>query len=485
MKKSALAVLVLFALKAQSQDLIIHYDFIHDKFTYEQRGKFVSKPVIRKNYEVKVMVENLNPFVFIARCKWHEEVVENNSSISGIASMFTGLNMGNDLISGILSGMSPDMIDLASERSDRSMFGTFAMAKIDLQNAFRNYNSLFDIEQTLIKSDFTTAKLKKMKFNPYMPADTLKKVAAVLVENALKGTGTDNLHITSTTFINRANYMATHLNEDFNNLLVASDNFLTAYNAYRNVNGNDFSEAGMDRTVKNMVSIARQLYERYNAEDVHNKIEALEAQYNAIIYTPFVYVCNYMANSDRLSLELDFYETSPYTRAADYYLGGGDNVDTLRNVRSKKVNVLVQGDMKITTSIGLGFPTYFSKNQEFSNRDSLISSSAGNNYSPCISTFINFYPFSGRNIHWGGTFGVGIPVQSGGTSNLNFFLGGSAVLGGASKVAINGGLAIGQLPSLIAGQKVGDNLGDKITTPEVKKVFMPGAFFGISFSLGK
>lgn len=484
MKKLAVILLCIIGIKANAQDLIIHYDFITDKFWYEKKGKPVAKPLVKKNYEVKVMVENLNPFVFVARCTWTEETVDDNSSISGIASMFTGFSTGTEMLTGLLSGVNPDVLDLTEERGV-SMFGEFATAKIDLQSAFRSYNTLFDVEQTMLKSDYTAARLKKLRFNPYMPADTLKKVAATMVLNALYAENSSINQISATTFLNRANAMSNDLVEEYNNLLASADNFLNAYNAYSSAHGSNFGEAGLDRTVRNMLTNARQLTERYSAEDIHTRLEALESQYNAITYTPFVYVCNHVANGDKISVNLDFYETSPYTRTSDYYMGGGDNVDTLRKIRTKTINMMVQGDMKITTSVGLGFPTYFKDNVEFSNRDSLITSTVGNNYSPCIATFLNFYPYSGKNVHWGGTFGVGIPVQSGGTSNLNFFLGGSAVLGNTSKVAIHGGLAIGQLPALSDGKKVGDNMGDDFTIPETKKEFKTGAFFGISFALGK
>jgi hypothetical protein len=78
----------------QAQGLVLEYDFIHDKFTYLQNGKEVAKPNVRKGNEVKVHVKNLNPFVFIARCDWKDEVVEDNSTLSGIASMFAGFGGG-------------------------------------------------------------------------------------------------------------------------------------------------------------------------------------------------------------------------------------------------------------------------------------------------------------------------------------------------------------------------------------------------------
>lgn len=486
MKKHTVLFLAFFALGTlAAQDLTIQYDFIHDKYTYIQNGKTINKPTAKKNNEVKVVVKNLNPFVFIARCDWQETTETDNSSISGIAGLFTGLTGGTEMLSGLMSGLNTDVFELASNRSDLSMFSQYQSAKSDMKAAMRSYALLFDLEQTLVKAEFTTKRLNKIKFNPYMPADTLKEVTRLLATNALKCKNQTDYQITATSFLQKATDIQNDMNLEFSNLKTAASNFLIAYNNFAAANGNNFSEAGLNSTIQGMVSVAEAMTDKYNGDMIQATIEALEFQYESIIYTPFEYVCNYVAQGDHLTLTLDFWETSPYSRSANYYATGGDAVDTLRKIRSKTVNILVAGDMKINTGVGLGFPTYFDKNQTYSNRDSIITSTPGNNYSPTIATYISFYPYSGKNVHYGGCFGVGIPVQSQGTSNLNFFLGGSAVLGSNSKVGIHAGLAIGQLDLLGNGQKVGDNLGDAYASPTTKRQFSTGAFFGISFALNK
>ncbi|MBS3913022.1 MAG: hypothetical protein KG003_00835 [Bacteroidetes bacterium] len=484
MRTLALSLVLLVAGAVSAQDLVVQYDFIQDKFTYTRNQKTISKAVVRKNGEVQVQVKNLNPFVFIARCDWKEENVADNSSISGLASMFTGIPIGGEALGGILSGLNMDQFNLSSTRGDLSMFDKYATAKSDMKNAVTSFNKLFAVEQTLITSDFTTAKLKKLKLNPYLPYDTLKAITDLLIENVMAPSNSSEYKLTATSFLQKANDLNNTLHVEYDNLSMSVQNFLDAYNSFSNINGNNFSEAGMDQTMKSMLTAAGRLHARYTNEYIHKKIEELEQQYEAITYTPFVYMCNYMAQGDMLTLQLDFYETSPYTRSGEYFMGG-DAIDTLRKIRTKIIHIGVQGDMKITTSVGIGFPTYFDKNQSYSNRDSLIYGTAGNNYAPCISTFLNFYPYAGKNVHWGGCFGVGIPVQSEGTSNLNFFLGGSALFGSSSKVGIHAGLAVGQLSLLTNGQKVGDNLGDDSTGPDTKKAFTTGGFFGISFALSK
>ncbi len=468
-----------------AQDLIIEYDFITDSYTFFQNGKAIPQPVIRKNYEVKVQVKNLNPFVFVARCNWKQQIADNNSSISGIAGMFKGIG-GLGAFNSILSSLNMDQFEDATLRGGASLLESNLNAKSSLQNAINAYNKLFEIEQTMNKVDFTSNKLKKLKLNPYLPADTLKQIAHDLTYASLFTKKGKEPNLSATGFIQYASNITVSLNAEYENLINYSNSFVSEYNKFVSNNGNNFAEAGMDKTVATMVTAANALKSKYTDDAINNKLESLEQQYEIITYTPFSYTCNFMPTGDLLSLTLDFFQISTgASNTGNVVYNTGDVTDTMRKIRTKSVNILVRGEMKISSSVGLGFPTYFNKNQTYANRDSIISSVSGNNYAPCIATYINFYPYYGKNIHWGGTFGIGIPVQNEGTSSMNFFLGGSAVIGSSSKVVLHGGLAVGQLSMLSNGQKVGDNLGDKFTAPSTKKSFTTGAFFGISFALNK
>jgi len=472
--------------RAYAQDLVVKYDFIKDKFSYWQNGKQVVQPQVKKNFEVKVQVENLNPFVFIARCNWKQKVADDNSSMSGIAGMFKGIG-GIGSITTLLSGLDMGQFeDLGIKRSGASLLESNLAAKMTLQNAINSYNKLYETEQTLAKVEYSSTKLQKLKFNPYLPSDTLKRIAYELTATSMstkKNTTERNLSVSG--FIQFSTGLYNTMISESENLKNYAADFLTEYNNYAAQNGNNFAEAGINKTIDNMVATSKELKAKFTAETINNKVDALQQQYEVITYTPFTYSCNYMPTGDMLSLNLDIFQSTMGANNTGNVVYGGEVTDTMRKVRTKSINILIHGDMKVTTSVGLGFPTYGNQNKTWSNRDSFIRGTSGSNLAPCISTYINFYPYSGKNIQWGGTFGVGIPVQNEGTSALNFLLGGSAVLGSNSKVVIHAGFAIGQLNVLSAGQKEGDRLRDGISSPTTKKSFVPGAFFGISFALNK
>ena len=66
-----LAVLCFLVQSTSAQRLLVKYDFLNDDFTYYEIGKNglkkeISRPVVTRNYNVKVEVENYNPFVYTA-----------------------------------------------------------------------------------------------------------------------------------------------------------------------------------------------------------------------------------------------------------------------------------------------------------------------------------------------------------------------------------------------------------------------------------
>lgn len=468
---------------AGAQDLVIKYNFIQDKFTYLLNGKEIKAPQAKRNYEVKVFIEDLNPFLFTARCKWQQKAADENASMSGLAGMFKGFT-GIGSLTSLMTGLNMGQFEDLTTRGSYSMLDNDPSAKLALTGIINSNNKLVDVEQALNRIEYSTAKMQKLKLNPYLPADTLKRIAMELTQNSMTLKKNEVVNLSATGFIAYSASLNNALQSEIQNLSNYASSFLAIYQSYAIKNNNNFAEAGMDKSINSMLAAAQALKTKYTNDAISAKVEALEQQYENIIYTPFTYNCNYMATGDMLSLTLDMFQISSgaVTGNMVYY---GDSTDMMRKVRTKTINIPIHGDMKISTSIGLGFPSYFDKNKSYSNRDSMIYGTAGNNYAPCIATYINFYPYSGRNVHWGGTFGVGIPVQNEGTSSMNFFLGGSAVLGTSSKVVIHGGLAIGQLTVLTNGQKEGDKLSDASVLPTTKKSFQPGAFFGISFALNK
>jgi hypothetical protein len=143
----------------------------------------------------------------------------------------------------------------------------------------------------------------------------------------------------------------------------------------------------------------------------------------------------------------------------------------------------VSGGFKITPSIGISFPTYFDKAKDYYARgDTTIVETDGDNFIPNISAFVNFYPYTGKAVNIGGSFGIGIPIK-GATISPSFMLGPSIMLGNKYSIALSTGLSIGPIKKLENGFEVGQNL-EIFQELKTTTKYAVGLYSSISFTIG-
>jgi len=466
---------LLAASTLQSQDLLIRYDFVRDQFSYHKMRNNGSTretvlPAVKRNYGVRVEVTNFNPFVYSANCTFSEkDIVTSSTGGFNLGSMIPGASMLGGGMGSIFSQLNlVNPVD-PDEQGSGTRGGGGIWENQTMRNAFDNvlfnYNKLYNIQANVNKIDFASAKINDLRFNPYLPQDTVLSLTRGLVANVL------NKPAPSTSDFLDANIRMTREENESYMALRSSQSFA----------GNmpmSFEGMGTDAYVNELVQTAETLHQALTTKGIADRLNNLEYNYQAVLNTPYRYSNNSRAMKDEMVVNLDFYDISlvgPRHRIASYVHA---NSDSIRLIRNKKITVITKGDIKINSSVGLTFPSYFDKNVTYENRDSIITGTAGSNFAPMLGTFLNFYPYTGRNNHLGGSFGVGVPLNQGGLSGLHFMLGLSSIMGNTNKVVLSGGLTVGQLDVL------NDKLGSITEAVPLKKQYQTGAYFSLSFAVG-
>jgi hypothetical protein len=481
---------MLMAAQLPAQDLLINYDFVRDQFSYakvKKNGKAVpiGLPAVKRNYDVKVQVTNFNPFVYSANCTFTEkEVVSSNTGAGfNFGSLIPGGSMlgglGGSLFSqlNLVNPIDPD--DQGSTTRGASGIWESQAMRVTFDNVLTNYNKLYSIQANVNRIDFAAAKINELRFNPFLPGDTVVSLTRGLVSNVLNKRAP-----TTSDFLEANIRMNKEENESYMALISSAREFQMNYQAFTRSMSFGFEGMGTDAYVNSLVQTAENLHKELTTTSIAERLNKLEYNYQAVLNTPYRYSNNARAMKDEMVVNIDFYDISligPRNRIASYVFTQSDSI---RLIRNKKINVITKGDIKINSSVGLTFPSYFDKNVNYENRDSVITSSPGSNFSPMLGTFLNFYPYTGRNNHLGGSFGVGVPINQGGLSGLHFMLGLSSIMGNTNKVVLSGGLSIGQLDVLDFGFKAGDRLSDDRSTVPLKKQYQTGAYFALSFAIG-
>ncbi len=467
---SLMSILLLLAQMTFAQRLLVQYDFLNDDFSYYKVGKNgktteIDRPVVTRNHNVKVEVVNYNPFVYSAVASYSEKEFTDAPNIDFL-SLISPLNLptgGSSFLSQITGA------------DDASTRGADVMADPNARSAYlaveRTYKTLYQAEQMMNNIDFVLGKVHKLKYNPYLPADSIKSFTQSLMNELF-----NQPNVETKDFLTMAN----DLNSTVKGNLVAFnaniDAFTEAYkNFERNARDPNFSGKGMDIMVESWGEQANTFVKNFDSDLLIEKLDALEAEYQSVMNTPYSFNTNDVAKGDEITITIDFYKNLEEADAV------GNNVEDLSKVKSKEIDVTVKGDLKISSSLGVAFP-YYADNQNFINRDSIITSIDGNNYTPNVSAFLNFYPYNGKNVQVGGTFGVGVPISSD-SKNFNFLMGLSTIFGNDNRLIINVGPSLGQVNMLDQGYNTGDNLGDLTSVVPTRKAYVWGGFVGISFTL--
>lgn len=473
MKKLLLFVLLGMIIPAlNAQNLLIRYDFLKDDYTFYRvkPGKtpeLIEKPVVGRNNTVKVEIVNFNKFVYAAKCTF-ESGESNESSQVNFMNLLTPLVVPQSGAS-FLSQWGGSDADEQSARSG-SLFKD-RLADQSYLSAQTSYKSLYDVERTVKNIDFSISKLQELKYNKYLPSDSIKKMASLLVTKAIKSESASHVD-----FMNTIESLNNAYESNLSAFKLSSDDFEGAYNRLSASRGESMGK----NPIKRLSDEVSKMEEFYEDDFISVKVNLLENMYESIVNTEFKFNASDLAEKDYININLDMYEY-PMDEEGLPKVVSQTELDDLVMVKNKKLKVTVKGDLKINSSLGLAFP-YYPNNVGYINVGGEIVEQPGNNFEPNISAFMNFYPYNGKLGQLGGTFGLGLPI-SGEDRNLSVFLGGASLFGSKNRIVLNAGASLGQITQLDQGLKKGDMLDSEFMDVPTRQVWQWGAFLGVSFSI--
>lgn len=459
------------------QRLLVQYDYLNDDFKYYKvykngNRKALDRAVVTRSHNVKVEVVNYNPFVYSAMASYSTKEYTESPNFNFL-NLISPLNLptGGSAFLSTIAGTNADGTRAADATDRKGGIWDKADAKAAFEAVEKTYTALYQAEQMMNEIDFVLNKVHKLKYNPYLPGDSIKSFTQTLLDGLF-----GDQPVESKSFMEMSNTINRSVKSNL--VVFKSDirSFLSEYEDHKRTQaGRAFKGEGLDQLVRMWEKQAENFIDGFDSDLLIEKLDVLEIEYQSIMNTPFVFNTNDVAEGDELTIVIDFYKNP----------SEGDGVTTdienLPKIKSKEIDVTVKGDIKISSSLGVSFP-YYADNQDFINRDSVITSVDGNNFTPNVSAFLNFYPYNGKNVQVGGTFGVGVPISAD-SKNFNFLMGMSTIFGSNNKIVVNFGPTLGQVNKLDQGYVVGENLGDLTSAVPTRKAYQWGGFVGVSFTL--
>ncbi|MCP4120207.1 MAG: hypothetical protein GY751_00450 [Bacteroidetes bacterium] len=520
MKRYILFLAAIFVITALSaQDLIIEYDYLNKTSAYfkiDKRGDTlqVRSPLVKQNQDVLVRVINFNELALAAETEVSNETLVESTNPFGMFSMLSPIfNVASkDVLSNIFDKSGVDISDVdymlgfsADEAADDSQLAEAREEFISLNQ------SMFDLsllEERIGDLEYGLNQLYQLSRNTNLKGDAIKEQARQIVSGTLKNGDQPKL----TNFYRTREEILSQSSSQLRTAKRASQGVLR-YTALEDEPNFGFSSnenaklySQITKETEALMQAINDFETSYTKEEVEQMLQMMQELYFAIQNSSFTYNTNALAEGDRTNINLSFFNIPPIgtvdneddietEEEATYEDDGEYDYEyeeykaaqraAMRNaevVRTKSFKVKVSGGLKITPSVGITFPSYLNNSKDYyAQGDTLIVETKGDNYTPNITAFVNFYPYTGRAVNFGGTFGVGIPLK--GSISPSFMLGGALILGSKYSITITGGMATGPVTRLERGMEPGMEipLYDDI---ETRTKYAVGFYTGISFTLG-
>jgi hypothetical protein len=503
MKKILALLILLNGMFSMAQSSIIEYNYHDETYTFykiTKKGDTIKKkqPFSYKDIPVKVVVKDLNTFYYDVTFEsesFDETPINSEQNIETLMSGYsTGLSAFNDVVTEVkdndiyqslfkdgkfqgIAGITGAFGAAAAgyeDELDELEENTLALKKMndDLVSSSIKVDELFDY-LTLV--EFTNLELQKLLYNPNISHAEMMKRADLLAKEVFMGNVELNSVIQASSEKSKLvnNYMVAYSNFRSNSDLVkASINELNTKVKSEDIKS-ELSKYSMQIDQRNNSIAANYDNLQIAAEglsltQIRGELMQVYDNYDKIIHADFNYEYSLLTEKDVTQITMKF----GYANDLD---------DTLGNVKTRILKVPTQGGLRINSSAGLSFVSYFGGQSSYLNNAGTVAEVKGDMFTPAISTMFHFYRQSYRPFTVGGSFGISVPTE--GEKDFIYMTGLSGIIGKSQRVIINVGAFGGRVNRLSDGLKNGDALISEFSEVPVKKVFDFGLYMGLTFNI--
>lgn len=178
------------------------------------------------------------------------------------------------------------------------------------------------------------------------------------------------------------------------------------------------------------------------------------------------------AEDDQLKIKIDISKKGP------------DGSVTGEQYKQLTQTVKVSSGWKISAGLGLAFSVLQDQTYSYSVIDDAITADELDDFTPALASFAHIYKQTPRDLNFGLSFGMGIPLfTEGGGQSAAFFLGPTVLLGTRQKFLISAGFTGARVNRLAGGYAIGDTFVNSSNTLPMNNKYELGYFIGISYDI--
>ncbi len=482
--------------KTQTNGLVIEYNFYTNEIVYTKNGEIISKPYVSKNDNIHVVIKEFNPYIYEASLN-SVNLDYNQSSLMktafdgssfggssgfGLSSLLGNFSIGGSLLSDLDLGSgsrgAESMEYLKAKSEYRSMLSDLSTAEEELKS---DYTHLKNVLLTNESRELAMHDINKLKSNENIRPSRIKELIEEEIYLAFAKEKSEDIitdDVLNSDFSGKLNDARTKFESSkskYNTMISRFKLFASTTRNNEIFEGSDLS-ISVDSVLKTMTENSKKMKEikvNYTSTPQNDlkSLASLRQVYEEIQGDAFVHrFAPIQAEGDEVFLELAVQKK--------------DNYNSGLTVKSLTQKVPVSGSWKITGGVGLNFGTFSEDLFEYRVVDNEIVANKKDAFIPIISSSAHFYKSTHRSINFGGSFGVGFPLQGGNSiQSATFFLGPTLIIGKTQRFILTTGIMGGKIERLSDGYQVGDMFeGSSETLPKFESYEM-GYFIGISFNV--
>lgn len=484
--------------------LVLEYDIFENEVTYKRNGLIVHEPSVKEGENIYVSIVEFNPYLLkadvdVIQLNYNQSSTDyedggmdgnGGGALSGISGLLGGLSMGSNFQQGF--GGIPGSRGAASEDvlAAKSKFSQLTQQLEAVENKINKAHQKIKLFETTQHSQkLALEDIEKLKENEYLRPSRIKELIEEEINYSFAKTKGEEISIDD--LVNEMKKKE-EIEETISQYQLASKEYTELASKWKKFSTTlflmnqeiedlqvQFIKAATDSISTEMsknieLKLSKPLEAKFNddfEEENINKMAALRQVYEEMQSNIFTYSFPpIQAKGDEVSINISI---SKKTETGSY-----------KDYKKLTQSIPVTGGWKISAGLGLGFGVLKDKTYEYSIVNNKIVADAQDDFVPLLVSFAHAYKKTERSLNFGGSFGIGFPMQGGNTvQSITFFLGPTIIIGKSQKFLITTGVMGAKVNRLSSGFKPGDTFDSISSTLPTNQRYELGYFVGISYDL--
>jgi hypothetical protein len=493
---------------AAAQVTHVYYDAFHDSTRYEQNGRSIDQPLMKKGSRIVVHVNNYNDYLYELSVATQEENYSVPAGGPGelfgagaggldiLQSILGSGGSGGDLMTDLLPGggdfgFSAEGVEVAGlSREAKSQIAQLELTLKEMKTIEAEIAERDQYLQTLLQrrrhGAFMQTEVAKLRTNASLAPNTSRKLMLEYLENLLEIDGDTeyNLDDMFKQADARGNFLegVKNYETDANRLAAKAREVTFIAGTLQQLQLPEQSFRELDNT---LVSIDVRIDElQTKVAELNEKAPALlEESLEELATTRYLYE---ELKDHKFERQLTVYPEGDVTTLHITLTPKGEQNQNLQVLTASPIKVNTFGGLQINASVGISFASYFDAPKDYLVLDGKLFGDELDAFAPIVTSYVHFYGQSKGNVSLAGTLGLGLGLSGngGGAGLSNYFLGPSLIIGKGQRIVLTSGLMGGKADRLARGLSEGDVYSEQ--TIPLKSVYELGFFVGVSFNvLGK